>query len=427
MAAARAANSGGGGGAKFSLLNRGSSKQDGVATGIFADEGRERGSGGSRNPQLTVLPHASDIKWIDQFPYYPAYRYHSYRSYCGACSSILFLTILLLRFSTSIMDFVNRPPIVTEAREQFERDSTITYRLPRVGVQFRQNGWRPFIDPRYLSIIFEQGVISMSGNVSYVDLGTHECAFVDRDGRLIADGAMCPLASGDAAGYLQGDFHDVTFAFVRARLARCDNGTDVEGKPLPGMCMMPSEIDRLVYDGVLYMFEQETDMRVDESSPFLRIRQWRREFISRVHLSTDVYFTVRKVTVEPKYIFDAYLPGFKAGDSFTLLHSTQETYTDFEEEAAQYAAFYFRLAPELIRQSRSYTSLFDLFETWGAIVAFLYLVFGLTARSFNAFHFNRQVRGLDLRKLDKGQFTPFGRLIDKSFQMPREFQSMTAD
>ena len=160
MAAARAANSGGGG-AKFSLLNRGSSKQDSVATGIYADEGRQRGSGGSKNPQLTMLPHASDIKWIDQFPYYPAYRYHSYRSYCGACSSILFLTILLLRFSSSIMDFVNRPPIVTEAREQFERDSTITYRLPRVGVQFRQNGWRPFNDPRYLSIIFEQGVISI--------------------------------------------------------------------------------------------------------------------------------------------------------------------------------------------------------------------------------------------------------------------------
>ena len=39
----------------------------------------------------------------------------------------------------------------------------------------------------------------------------------------------------------------------------------------------------------------------------------------------------------------------------------------------------------------------------------------------------RQVRGLDIRKLDKGQFTRFGRLIDKSFQMPREFQCMTAD
>jgi hypothetical protein len=38
-----------------------------------------------------------------------------------------------------------------------------------------------------------------------------------------------------------------------------------------------------------------------------------------------------------------------------------------------------------------------------------------------------QVRGLDLRKLDRAQFTIFGRLIDKSFQMPREYQGMSAD
>ena len=56
-----------------------------------------------------------------------------------------------------------------------------------------------------------------------------------------------------------------------------------------------------------------------------------------------------------------------------------------------------------------------------------YLVFGLSARQYNTYHFNRQVRGLDIRKLDKGQFTPLGRLIDKSFQMPREYQCMAAD
>jgi len=430
MASGRTAN-GVSSSTRFSLLMRAGSVYDegaGSGSGLVGDDGHERGAGGGRDPRaLSVVPRATDFKWLDQFPYYPAYRYHSYRSYCGASFSILFISILLLRFISSITDFVNRPPIVTEAHEQFERDSQTHHMLPRVGVQFRQNGWRPFNDPRYLSIIFEQGVISMSGNVTYVDLGSKECAFVDRDGRLIADGATCPLAEGEDAGYLQGDFHDVTFGFVRARLSRCDNGTDVEGKPLPGMCMMPAEIDRLVYEGVLYMFEQETDMRVDDNSPFLRIRQWRREFVSGVHLSTDVFFTVRKVTREPQYIFDAYLPGFQAGDSFTLLHSTDETYTNFEEEAAQYAAFYFRLAPQMVRQRRSYTSLFALFESWGAITAFLYLVFGMTAYQYNAFHFNRQVRGLDLRKLDKGQFTPFGRLIDKSFQMPREFQGMTAD
>jgi len=419
VAATRTASAG----PRFSVLNRSSTRDD---VGADADD-HERNPGGGIPHRRSLMPVASDLKWVDQFPYYPAYRYHSYRSCCGAVASIFFTMILFLRVVSSISEFVERPPIVTEAREQFPRDSTVHHELPRIGVQFRQNGWKPFSDPRYLSIIFEQGVISMSGNVTYVDLGNKQCAFVDKDGRLIADGALCPLAEGASAGYLQGDFHDFTFAFVRARLARCDNGTDVEGKPLPGMCVMPEEIDRLVYEGVLYMFEQETDMRVDDSAPFLRIRQWRREFVTGVHISTDVFFTVRQVTQEAQYIFDAYMPGFQAGSSFTLLHATEETYTDFEEEAAQYAAFYFRLAPELIRQRRSRNSLFGLLESWGAMAAFLYLVFGLTARQYNQYHFSRQVRGLDLRKLDKGQFTPFGRLIDKSFQMPREFQGMTAD
>jgi hypothetical protein len=412
-----------GGGARFSVLRRTTSTRE-----ADDDLGMTRGSGRGDDPgQRKRLPTSVDLQWMDQFPYYPAYRYHAYRSCCGACSSILLVSILLLRVFSSLSDYLHRPPIVTEAREQFPRDSPTQYLLPRVGVQFRENGWRPFSDPRYLRIIFEQGIISMSGNVTYIDLGTKECAFVDKDGRLIADGALCPLASGSAAAYVQGDFHDTTFGFVRARLARCDNGTDAEGKPLPGMCMMPHEIDRLVYEGVLYMFEQETDMRVDDAEPFLRIRQWRREFVTGVHITTDVFFTVRQVIKEAQYIFDAYMPGFQAGSSFTLLHDFQETYTDFEEEAAQYGAFYFRLASELIRQRRSYTSLFALFESWGAIAAFLYLVLGMTARRYNTYQFNRQVRGLDIRKLDKGQFTPFGRLIDKSFQMPRELQCMTAE
>ena len=219
----------------------------------------------------------------------------------------------------------------------------------------------------------------------------------------------------------------MTFAFVRARLIRCNNGTDIEGKPLPGMCMMPSEIDRLVYNGVLYLFEQEEDMRVNDLVPFMRIRQWRREFVSGLHLSTDVYFTIRQVIRDARFIFDAYLPGFQSGLSFMLLDDYQETYTDFEEEAAQYAAFYFRLASEMIRQRRSHTSLFALFESWGASGAFLYVVFGLTSRYWNSWRFNRQVAGLDIRKLDRNQFTQHGRLIDKSFQMPREFQCMSAD
>ena len=60
----------------------------------------------------------------------------------------------------------------------------------------------------------------------------------------------------------------------------------------------------------------------------------------------------------------AFTPGLKIAhlDLRSAPLIVQETYTDFEEEAAQYAAFYFRLAPELIRQRRSYTSLFALLE-----------------------------------------------------------------
>ena len=116
--------------------------------------------------------------------------------------------------------------------------------------------------------------------------------------------------------------------------------------------MMPSEIDRLVYNGVLYLFEQEEDMRVNDLVPFMRIRQWRREFVSGLHLSTDVYFTIRQVIRDARFIFDAYLPGFQSGLSFMLLDDYQETYTDFDEDAAQYSAFYFRLSREMVVQVR---------------------------------------------------------------------------
>ena len=151
---------------RFSVLKQTSTRSAALYGGFIDEEGRERGVGSVGDPRLHMLPQLKDLKWVDQFPYFPAYRYHPYRSYCGACSSMLFLTIMLLRVITSISDYIDRPPIVTEAREQFPRDSAQQYKLPRVGVQFRQNGWKPFHDPRYLSFVFEQGVITTSGNVN---------------------------------------------------------------------------------------------------------------------------------------------------------------------------------------------------------------------------------------------------------------------
>ena len=208
------------------------------------EELRERGGGVDVKEAKKIFPKVGELKWLDQFPYYPAYRFHAFRSNVGAVCCLLMGFIFSLRMGSSLIDYMDMPPTVTESRQQFPRDSSDQFELPRIGLQFRQNGWKPFNDPRYLSIKFEQGIIQRSGNVSYTDLGSKECAFIDKSGRLIADEARCPRSSGM---YLQGDFHDVTFAFVRARLLRCDNGTDVEGKPLPGMCFTPSVISKLMH------------------------------------------------------------------------------------------------------------------------------------------------------------------------------------
>ena len=48
------------------------------------------------------------------------------------------------------------------------------------------------------------------------------------------------------------------------------------------------------------------------------------------------------------------------------------------------------------------------------------------ATRWNTSHFNAQIKGLDLRDLNTSQFSHFGRLMDTSFQVPRELQDMTS-
>ena len=47
--------------------------------------------------------------------------------------------------------------------------------------------------------------------------------------------------------------------------------------------------------------------------------------VRQVHISTDVFFTVRQITKHARYIFDALMPGFQSGFTFTLLDHTQES------------------------------------------------------------------------------------------------------
>ena len=118
---------------------------------------RGRGGGVDMKEMKRICPNVGDSKWLDQFPYYPTYRFNAYRTYVGAVCTLLMAFIFFLRVVSSLIDFMEQPPIVTMARTQFPRDSEVQYLLPTVGVQFRQNGWQPFNDPRYISIKFEQG------------------------------------------------------------------------------------------------------------------------------------------------------------------------------------------------------------------------------------------------------------------------------
>lgn len=69
-------------------------------------------------------------------------------------------------------------------------------------------------------------------------------------------------------------------------------------------------------------------------------------------------------------------------------------------------------------------SIFELVESWGASICFFYILFSLLATRWNHVHFVQQIKGLDLRDLVRDQFDHFGRLVDRSFQVPRELQDL---
>ena len=60
----------------------------------------------------------------------------------------------------------------------------------------------------------------------------------------------------------------------------------------------------------------------------------------------------------------------------------------------------------------------------GASMCFFYIIFSVLASRYNVVRFRMQIRGLDLRDLSREQFDQFGRLVDRSFQIPRELQDM---
>lgn len=365
----------------------------------------------------------STVKFFDQFPYLPSYRYNAYKTYFGAVCTFFMTFFFFVRVVSTTIDFVSLPPLVTESRLSFPKDPETGYDPPELGLLFKKMGFLPFNDPTYFRIQWEQGTIASAGNVTYVDLGAKPCNFIDEDGRLIAEDARCPQETG----LLQGCQQDSIFVFMMARIIRCNNGTDVEGKALPGVCKTPAQIDQLIFDGTVEVIIGQRDLKSTHLEEFMKFETFRRELIKDVHLSLDIYLTLRDVHRRARFVIEAYFESFISRLSYVLFDSMQEAFTDFLPAKQQYVGVYFQLSQEYVMQSRRYTGLFDLLEAWGAFGAFLYIFFGLTALQWNANHFHKQIKGLDLRKLDKSQFTKFGRLIDKSFQFPKELADLRAE
>lgn len=368
-----------------------------------------------------------DLKFIDLFAYRPVYTFQGYRSLVGAVASVMLWFTVTMRILYTLNDFITLPPVTTETREKFQRDLEEPIKLAEFGVVFKKNGWRSFHDESFFTFKFEQCNVQSGLNMTCLDMGHELCSFVDMHGRIIEDEARCPQLPPTVLG----SAFDSQFMFVKVSLLRCFNGTDkVTGKAQAGSCRPPKDIDKLIWEGTVSAIQDEIDLDARTNNPMSRIKSTRRQFVSNIHISTDFTYTTRIVRKLPRYFWDRF-----DGDqvqTFSILESVDETMTNFRpvvmgkwnlpdpQYIPSYATFWLLLGPELTLQTREPVSLFKMLESWGASFAFFYILFSIVALKWNTVYFSAQVKGIDLRDLERSQFDKFGRLIDKSFQMPLE-------
>ena len=109
-----------------------------------------------QSAELKRMWSAFDYKTLDVFGYYPNYTFPGYRSSVGAFSSIFLFLGIFLRLITTASDFIYSMPVITEDRRIFASDGIVPFAVPKVGVVFKQTGWKPFYDPTYFSFRFRQ-------------------------------------------------------------------------------------------------------------------------------------------------------------------------------------------------------------------------------------------------------------------------------
>eukprot|EP00964_Phaeocystis_antarctica_P029635 scaffold16712_cov65-Phaeocystis_antarctica.AAC.9 len=157
---------------------------------------------------------------------------------------------------------------------------------------------------------------------------------------------------------------------------RCHNGTDADGKSVPGPCRTPAEIDALVWDGTITLMLEQKDLTPQASFPTKSLIRLKKQFRDYVHATYDLRFMVRFVTIQPRAFFDQFDPN--ANQHFLTLDRTDTSYTDYRPVKVgmwnkpdpayvpQYAAFYLLLGDEYVDQQRAWYSVFRLVESWGA-------------------------------------------------------------
>jgi len=372
-----------------------------------------------------------DARNLDLFGYEPDYTFPGYRSGIGAAMSIVLAMAVLLRVVTRAIDFILPEPLISENKLLFPRDMHTQFQLPRFGLVFKRTGWRPFYDPTYFTFRFQQGYSGRASNSTYTDLGDQPCSFVDTHGRIIEDEARCP----NLQGHVVGNFFDDRFRFIHVSIARCHNGTDEQGRAQPGPCRRPDEIDDLIYQGTVTLAISQRDLDIAATEEYAQLVTIKKQFKRHWHATYDMYFTVRFVTIQPRAFFDQ-LDKEQMNRQYVVLERSEVSFTDFrpvklgrwnKEDPAyvpQYAAFFLMLSEEQIDQQRKNLSVFELVESWGASICFFFILFRTVAHRWNAVHFLHQIKGLDLRDLTRDQFDQFGKLVDRSFQVPRECQDM---
>lgn len=376
------------------------------------------------------------LTYLDLFPYNPHYNFNGFRSTFGTALSILFLFALFLRVVTTIDDFVNSNPIIYNKPASVAHFKE-TQPIDVLGAKLILDGG-VLNNERVARIFFEQADVSAGRGIQYTDLGVSTKSIQDPNDYIQYTNVDMPAVTGR----MYGDFNLERFGFVRVRVEQCLNTTTfdeikkeyvVNGSTTAGArpCHSLDYIEDILSRAVVQVFFGERVLDPDSfyhTTSYLVMNQ--RRFLSNSLLTHQFFFEVQHIYFVSRYIFDKFSKHEQyltlGREDSALSDATTVIGTDRLRHLNR-MNFIFRLDRRYIRQTRDHHPIYGMFESWAASAVFFIGVFGSVGWLINRRLFQRQTRGLDIRKMDKDQFDKFGRLVDKSFQMPRELQDMQAE